>query len=344
MDEDGTIHEAWGTIALRLRKPDGAGPCEQRIEETPVPTAITRVAAGGVSLEQTAYRAPIWPGGIDVLTARLENAGGAPADVLLDVLLPESASIGEWMVTAGGHPAVALPAGADPKREERAWGCTGGVVSLPGWGKPEGVCDPGFSNIRAGMGGVPIVYRFAVPPGATRTVVLGFCESHWDTPGQRPVAIRVEGAPGAEVDPLAQWGRHQPGCMRFDAADSNRDGRLELAIDPHPEAADKNTILNCVWVFAPETSVVPAEVVTGRMTSAAEYYVDVGGEKDQGLYVGGTVPYPLHLEPGAVRELTFLLASPGGGPVPHPGTTTWTPASLRKAAEDVWRGSANGSR
>ena len=47
-------------------------------------------------------------------------------------------------------------------------------------------------QIRAGMGGVPITYRFAVQTGEKRYVVLGFCESHWAEAGQRPLVINVE--------------------------------------------------------------------------------------------------------------------------------------------------------
>jgi hypothetical protein len=66
--------------------------------------------------------------------------------------------------------------------------------------------------------------------------------------------------------------------------------------------------------------------------------VDVGGEKDQLLYKGGPLRFTVNLAPEEERDLTFLLASPGGGSVPHPETTAWTNESLRKAAADVWAG------
>jgi len=71
------------------------------------------------------------------------------------------------------------------------------------------------------------------------------------------------------------------------------------------------------------------------MSAAAEYYVDVGGEKDQSLYEGGGLTYELTLAPGARQELMFLAACPGGS-VPNPDTMAWTAESLRQAADDVW--------
>jgi hypothetical protein len=206
---------------------------------------------------------------------------------------------------------------------------------MPGWGRPEGECDPAFRNIRAGMGAVPIIYRFAVAAGAKRTAVLGFCESHHSQAGQRPLTIYIEGAPKAEVDPIAVWGRHQPGCLRFDATDVNGDGRLQVVIAPTPGAPDQNPILSAVWVFSPDTYVDIAQVRRGKMSPLAEYYVDAGGEKDQSLYEGGALTYDLTLPAGASRQLVFLVACAGAA-VPSPEAMAWTPESLRQAAADVW--------
>jgi len=229
---------------------------------------------------------------------------------------------------------LALPKDPQPLRRERSWGALGGDVSMPGWGRPDRDCDPAFRNIRAGMGGVPIIYRFAVPPGAKRTVVLGLCESHYSQAALRPQLLYVEGAPRAEIDPIATWGHNVPGCLTFDAVDANGDGRLQIVAAPHPRAPDRNPILNVIWVFLPDVYVDVNEVVRGKLSSVAEYYVDVGGEKDQSLYEGGSLTYDMTLPAGARRELMFLVAGPGSS-VPNPETMAWTAASLRQAAEDV---------
>jgi hypothetical protein len=340
VDADGAVHEDWGQAALRMVKPEGAALKAQRHETEGFPRVVTTFAAEGTTLVQTVYRAPIWPGGVDVLCARVANGGAAATEVVLELTSTAGLAFGESLGVLGARPVVSLPTQEGVERlmvDERPWGCAGGVVPLPGWAKPEGACDPAFRNISAGMGGVPITYRFQVKAGAERQVVLGFCESHWDAAGQRPLEILVEGAARSEIDPVGTWGRHKPGCLLFKARDANSDGRIAVTIAPHPKAADKNTILNAIWVFAPDAAVDTAQVLRGELTAAAEYYVDVGGEKDQLLFRGDKVTYRLAVPPNAERTALFLLACPGAT-APNPTTMAWTPETLWKAAEDVWAG------
>ncbi|MFO7975255.1 MAG: hypothetical protein R6V12_11545 [Candidatus Hydrogenedentota bacterium] len=335
--ENGAIEEPWGSFMLALTEPTGMTVAEQRFEEELVPTAVTTKRAGDIVVEETAYRAPVWPGGVDVLCAEIRNTGDVSARALLEVQIPESVGVGDRIGSAGGRPVLALPLGIEPVREEREWGCTGGPSALPGWAKPNADCDSAFKNIRAGMGGIPITYTFHVDAGGRRKVVLGLCESHWTMAGQRPLILRVEGAPERDVDPIAEWGQHGPGSVVFEAIDADKDGRLDITVDPHPRAQDKNSILNVIWVFEPGLAINGEEVVAGKLNDRAEYYVDVGGERDQALYKGGNLRYALELQPEEFRQLLFLLRSPGGGAVPDPANMAWNPASLRKAAEDVWR-------
>jgi len=206
---------------------------------------------------------------------------------------------------------------------------------MPGWAAPQGDCDASFKNIRAGMGGVPIVYHFTVPKGEQRTLVLGFCESFHATPGKRPLMIDVEGTAKQELDPLTKWGRHIPGCLHFDATDTNQDGHIDITVGPHPRAEDQNPILNVIWVFPAGLPLDDKDLIAGKLNRKAEYFVDVGGQQDQALYEQGPFEYVLRLEPGASQEWLFLLSSPGGGPVPNPETMSWTAENLLKAAEEV---------
>ena len=46
--------------------------------------------------------------------------------------------------------------------------------------------------------------------------------------------------------------------------------------------------------------------------------------------------FPVHLEPGATQEWVFLVAC-AGGEAPMPERSDWSPATLLRAARDVWR-------
>jgi hypothetical protein len=335
--EDGSVIEPWGAVRLRIVEPPGARLTDHRAEQAPMPVAVTCVEADPVTLTQSAYRAPIWPSGVDVLEAALSNKGEAPTQVQLELVLPDDMEIGERIGSVDGRPSLALPANLQPVREQREWGCVGGVKALPGWARPKEECDPAFRNISAGMGGVPITYRFAVEPGAKRTVVLGFCESHHPSAGIRPVVARVEGADERPIDPVDAWGQHVPGLVRFDATDADGDGRLQVTVAPHPRASDRNTILNVLWVFKPNSPVDEDALLAGRLNDRAERYVDVGGENDQGLYKPGNLKYVFQLKPKEEREFFFLIASPGCPSVPDPSLGLWDETSLREAAAEVWR-------
>ena len=334
--DDGSIVEPWGAVRLLLAGSDG-GMTAPPAEKPPMPMAATCCHAGPIVMSQAAYRAPIWPAGVDVLEAALTNNSDEPAKAELELMVPEAMQVGETTGSIEGRPSLTLPAGLQPIREEREWGSTGGVSALPGWAKSNVPCDPAFRNIAAGMGGVPITYRFAVEPGSKRTVALGFCESHHPTAGLRPMVVQVEGAEDRTVDPIAAWGRHGPGVLQFEAADANADGRLQVTVAPHPQARDRNPILNVLWIFNPTASLDAKRLLAGEMNEQAQRYVDVGGENDQLLYKPGNLHYSLQLGPKERKEFFLLLRSPGCPYLPDLSQGLWDPATLRKAAADVWR-------
>ena len=301
-----------------------------------IPAAQAQSRYGPVALTLTAFRAPVWPAGLDVLTVRLTETAGQETPVQLSLALPETVRIGLKTVTLGGRAVLGLPAGTKVSQAMRDWGWADDAVALPGWARPAVDCDPAFKNIRAGMDGVPILYHFKVDPKAKVKVVLGFCESHWSQAGQRPVICQVEGAPSQEVDPLARWGQHRPGAILFAASDANGDGTLDVSVLPKPGAPDQNPILNAIWLFPADASPNLDQVITGKLNAAASRYVAVGGSNDQSLYAGGRVEYALKLLAHATQELTFLVACPGGS-VPPADQTAWTPEKLRQSATAVWR-------
>ncbi len=339
MDAQGRLVEDWGTVAVRLVGEgvvEGATTISPATLDKVIPAALAVSDRGTVRLICTAFRAPAFPAGIDVLTVRLEETQGKAADVLVALDLPEGTIMGRRTVRLGGRTILTLPAETTRDQPLRDWGYADEASTLRGWAKPAKKCDPAFANIRAGMGGVPIVYRFTVTPRSAAKVMLGFCESHWAERGQRPVSCRVEGADPLTVDPVAQWGQHQPGLLVFDARDQNGDGRLDVVVRPGPNAPDRNPILNAIWIFPPGETPSAEKLMAGDLSAAAIHYVDVGGDNDQSIYPPGKLEYRVTLAAGDAAELTFFVACPGGS-APIPDIDTWTSESLRRAARDVWR-------
>ena len=229
LDATGRLIEDWGAVQVQLsgdKLVDGPVRLESVQLDQVIPAAQSVSDRGPLRLTCTVYRAPAFPAGVDVLQVRVDEIQGKPCAATLALDLPPATSAGARSVALGGRTVLVLPREIVNDQPLREWGYDDQATTLRGWARPAGACDPAFRNIRAGMGGVPIIYRFAVAPGGQADVVLGLCESHWTAPGQRPLTCQVEGAAAQTVDPVAQWGQHQPGALSFAARDDNGDGRL----------------------------------------------------------------------------------------------------------------------
>ena len=340
MNDQGQLVEDWGSVGVKLTGDGFPATPTTTVKgiklDGAIPAAQAQSQHGAVALTLTAFRAPAWPSGVDVLAVRLAETAGRETPFQLSLVLPETVRLGLKTANLGGRAVLSLPAGTKVSQALRDWGWADDAVALPGWARPAVECDPAFRNIRAGLGGVPIFYHFKVDPKAAVNVVLGFCESHWAQAGARPVVCQVKGAAPQEVDPVARWGQHQPGAVLFAARDANGDGTLDVAVLPAPGAADTNPILNAIWLFAGNTQPDLKQVIAGKLNASALRYVDVGGANDQSLYAGGQVEYALKLSANAVQEMLFLVGCQGGS-VPQPDESAWTPAKLREAAATVWR-------
>jgi hypothetical protein len=338
MDSSGSLIEDWGAVDVKIEAeglPEGAVAVERMMLDGCIPAAQAVSERGDLRIAWTAYRAPVFPSGVDVLSVCLENKGTGERVVRVGLKLPPEAEMAMTSVRLGNRLVVSIPQETLRQCRTRDWGYINQTTAMPGWAKPEGEADPAFANIRAGMGGIPILYRFKVEAGSAVLVVLGICESHYARAGIRPVLYEVEGARPEVVDPIERWGRHRPGVLLFRARDINGDGYLDVAARPLPAAPDRNPILNVIWVFPADRSLNLAKLTRGALNESATYYVDVGGEKDQCFYLLERMQLPVLVPAGESRELTFLIACPGGS-APLPESTAWTVESLRRAAREVF--------
>ena len=339
MNAAGRLVEDWGTVGVKLSGESitDATPTVAALKlDRVVPAAQAVSQCGAVALTLTAFRAPAFPAGVDVLTVRVEEKQGRAANVIVALDLPAKVHAGLRTAKIGGRAVLTLPPREESGEKPRDWGHCDEASSLPGWAKPAVPCDPAFRNIRAGMGGAPIIYRFAVRSNSKANVVLGFCESHWAEAGQRRLSCRVEGALPQEVDPIAKWGRHKPGALLFDARDEDGDGRISVTVRGAANAKDRNPILNAIWVFPAGPQPDLKQVIAGKLNTTARRFVDVGGENDQSLYPGGKLEYRLSLPARGSQELAFFAACQGGV-APMPDASAWTAETLRRAAREVWR-------
>ncbi|MBM3890077.1 MAG: hypothetical protein FJ388_13260 [Verrucomicrobia bacterium] len=175
--------------------------------------------------------------------------------------------------------AFAVPASASAAKETRKAGFiierVGEDSGQPDWAKPSEGSDPAFRHIAIGWK-KPIHYRFKAAKGERYTVALGLCEGWHDKPGQRILDLKVEGAPGQTVDPVAAARRNVPQVLRFDARDENGDGWIDIEVAPAKDSRDKNTILNLLWVFREGDAAANELLLAGQSPKAPLARVECG--------------------------------------------------------------------
>jgi hypothetical protein len=137
------------------------------------------------------------------------------------------------------------------------------------WAKPPAQVDPALRHIAVHMGG-NIHYQLTVPAGASRRVALALCEGWWKETGKRVQVLRVEGAEPKTVDAVADIGQNKAAAFWFEGRDANGDGLLDMAVEAAAAAADKNTILNGLWIFAANVQPDSEALLAGTMNSLAQ--------------------------------------------------------------------------
>jgi len=167
-----------------------------------------------------------------------------------------------------------------PVRLERV----GNTTSLEGWASPAVEPDPAFRHIAVGWNEA-IRYRFKAEPDRSYFVGFGLCEGHHTDAGARVLDLQIEGKTRQTVDMIALKGRNVPAVFGFEAKDENGDGWLDLAVAPAAGTADRNTILNVLWVLPYEDAVPPALLVTGKGPRTPLAHVDCGNPEDRQTFV-----------------------------------------------------------
>jgi len=178
------------------------------------------------------------------------------------------------------------------------------------WGKPNIKCDKRFRNILVGYNR-PLEFTYKVEPDKHYRLAFAFIESWHDNPQRRPLEIHIEGETVRKLNLVGEFGRHTPVVLTFEAKDKNHNGLLEMGIYASPEAEDKNTILNALWIF--ETAKAPTEkqILTGGIDEQALALYDASGHTQEPvkLYFDRAIP------PGG--EYQVLVTLPQGEQAPQ---------------------------
>ncbi len=136
------------------------------------------------------------------------------------------------------------------------------------WGKPNKPCDERFRDTLVGYGR-PLQFTFPAEAGKKYRVVFELIESWHERAGKRLLELRIEGRSVREVDLIAEYGRHEPVALAFDAKDENGDGLLEIGVHAVAGAEDKNTILTALYVFEAVGAPSNRQIILGRADSRA---------------------------------------------------------------------------
>jgi hypothetical protein len=196
--------------------------------------------------------------------------------IVITHLQAEGLEITQEAFAVTGAPVVSLPDNALKRVDD-------GTV-LTGWASPGAGFDASLRDINVHMDG-NIQYELLVPAGSSRLIALALCEGYWGVPGRRILKMQVEGKEARTVDMVAEFGKNKPQAFWFEARDADVDGKIKISVDAAPQATDKNTILNGLWVFDSGTKADSEALLKGRMNAAAKVdlnhlTVDIPGRDD----------------------------------------------------------------
>jgi hypothetical protein len=142
-----------------------------------------------------------------------------------------------------------------------------------GWASPQAGVDAVFADVDVGNGH-SLRYRVSVQGEGPYHVLFGLCEGWWAEPGKRVLELKVEGKIRETVDPVERAGKNHAFVVPVVARDENGNGFIDVEVAAASSAADKNVILNVLWVF--EEMPAEADVIRGTATERALAWLACG--------------------------------------------------------------------
>ena len=159
------------------------------------------------------------------------------------------------------------------------------VISEVGAGYEVSGVPPVMRKVLWGLN-VPIQYRAEVEKGGKYAVIFAFFENYYGRPEQRVMQLNIEGAEKKIVDVPKMVGRKKPLAVDVFASDADKDGWLDISVDPYSKTKDRVPVLAGVWVFDIKDwqaqKMTAEKVLNGNFDSIAYYFVDCGS--DESLY------------------------------------------------------------
>lgn len=302
----GRFYDFQTRILAGLETNANPGPLRQTLLSPRVPVVVTEQDYGGLRLTQRAWAgAPrtedvrTWSKErVDYLWLTVRNNGTSAQTGRIVVTIGSQkeliAAVGRGCVHAVDGPqevfCATSPAFAsvwpEPERLEDMNRVPIRAVRLPSvsrnWGRPNIPCDPRFRHILVGYG-EPLRFRCHAPGGKAYRVALGFIESWHDQPNKRPLEIRIEGKTVRRLDLVAEYGRHTPVVLLFDAMDADGDGWIEVGVHSPEGAEDRNTILTGLWLFEADKAPSAERILAGGVDEQAVAIYDADRPVEQPL-------------------------------------------------------------
>lgn len=352
----GPFYDFKTRIVADLQTEGQKGLIKQSLLDPRIPIVVTEQQMGGLILTQRAWAGAPQDSHIDVwsekrvdylwLTLRNPDSQTHESRIILNVDTDRNLTLnsGKTHLSIAGQPKATFLS-VSPQCSS-AWPDTFSTQILKklqikplrkpsvsrNWGKPNTRCDERFRNILVGYNR-PLEFRYKVKADKNYRLAFALIESWYDNPNKRPLEIRIEGETVRKLDLVGEFGRDTPVVLTFDAKDRNNDGLLEMGIYSGAGAADKNTILNALWIFEAAKTPSEKQILSGGIDAQALALYDARGHTQDPIKLcfDKTIP------PGEEYNVLVTLPQSKQAPV---GAAVADAQGLLEKAIDYWRNSA----